>query len=189
MQPYPEFSDEKLFELFKQGDDNAYKLIYDRFTPLLYVHGYKFLRDHDEVKDVIQDLFMSIWNKRNEIQLSSSLSAYLCSAAKNRILDRIAYHNVRSRYEESLQRFIDEAHWVTDQKVRENELRQLIEQEIKVLPAKMREVFELSRRDDLSYKQIAKQLDISDKTVKKHVSTAMKVLRIKLRSFQMLIYI
>jgi RNA polymerase sigma-70 factor (ECF subfamily) len=188
MQPYPEFSDEKLFELFKQGDTHAYKIIYDRFTPVLYTHGYKFLRDHDEVKDVIQDLFMSIWNKRNEIQLSSSLSAYLYSAAKNRILDRIAYNDVRSRYEASLQGFIDQGHWATDQKVRENELQLLIEQEIKALPAKMREVFELSRRDHLSYKQIAEQLDISDKTVKKHVSTAIKVLRVKLRSIHILFY-
>lgn len=76
--------------------------------------------------------------------------------------------------------FIEKGEYVTDQQLLEQELKEAIEKEIALLPPKMREVFELSRKQDLSYKEIADQLHISDKTVKKQVNNALHILREKL---------
>jgi len=180
-------NDETLFDRFKNGDDHAYRIIYERFSPMLYLHGYKFLKDDDQVKDLIQDLFTTLWNKRQEISISSSLSAYLYGSVKNKILDHIAHQNVRARYETSLQGFIETGYCFADQKLREEELKRLIEQGINNLPAKMREIFEMSRMKNLSHKEIAEQLKISDKTVKKQVSNALKALRVKIGALLILL--
>ena len=177
---YSEFSDAELMLLLSGGDGLAFAEIYQRYTGALFIHAYRILGDEEEAKDVIQELFAVLWIKRNTIVLRTSLSSYLYSSVKNRILDFIAHKKVEDRYVRSLGRFIDEGEYVTDQQVREKELSELIEREVALLPPRMREVFELSRRDNLSYKEIAEELNISDKTVKKQVNTALSILRQKL---------
>jgi RNA polymerase sigma-70 factor (ECF subfamily) len=176
-------SDENLFCLLKKGNVSAYKDIYDRFKYNLYIHAYTILQDEEEAKDIIQDLFTILWNKREEITIKCSLSAYLYSAVKNRVLDLVAHKKVRSRYEDSLQEFLLNGKCLTDENLREKELRIIIKREISLLPSKMREVFELSRNEYMSYKQIAVMLNISDKTVKKQINNAVKTLRTKLAHF------
>jgi RNA polymerase sigma-70 factor (ECF subfamily) len=96
---------------------------------------------------------------------------------------------VRTHYINSLQDFIDQGVYITDEQIREKELSAQIEKEILCLPQKMREVFELSRNTDMSYKKIGQQLHISDKTVKKQVGNAVKILRLKLGTAIFLILI
>ncbi|GAB2801016.1 RNA polymerase sigma-70 factor [Rhabdobacter roseus] len=177
---YSEFSDAELMLLLSGSDGLAFAEIYQRYTGALFIHAYRILGDEEEAKDVIQELFAVLWIKRNTIVLRTSLSSYLYSSVKNRILDLIAHKKVEDRYVRSLGRFIDEGEYVTDQQVREKELSELIEREVALLPPRMREVFELSRRDNLSYKEIAEELNISDKTVKKQVNSALSILRQKL---------
>ncbi|MVN20452.1 RNA polymerase sigma factor [Mucilaginibacter arboris] len=180
-------NDEILFDLLKQGHIAAYKEIYDRYKSILYIHAYKMLQDEEEAKDVVQEVFIILWNKRTEINLKTFLAAYLYKAVKNRILDLIANKKVRLKYEGSLQSFLLQGECLTDYNVREKELRIIIEREISSLPAKMRTVFELSRKEHLPYKQIAQRLNISDKTVKKQVNNAIKILRLKLGSLFILL--
>jgi len=179
-------TDDELFCLLKEGNAVAYKIIYDRYKSILYIHAYKILQDEEEAKDIIQDLFTVLWNKREEINLKGSLSTYLYSAVKNRVLDLIAHKKIRSRYEDSLQGFLVSGECLTDQNFQEKELRIIIEKEISLLPSKMRKVFELSRKEYLSYKQIAEQMHISDKTVKKQINNSIKILRLKLSSLLVL---
>ncbi|WP_316837368.1 RNA polymerase sigma-70 factor [Pedobacter nutrimenti] len=175
-------TDNQLFLLLKEGDKVAYKNIYDRYKTILYIHAFKILQDEEDAKDAVQDLFTVLWNKREHINLKGPLSAYLYSAIKNRVLDLIAIKKNRAKYEDSLQNFLICGECLTDQSLREKELRIVIEKEISLLPSKMREIFELSRKEYMSYKQIAEQLNISDKTVKKQINNAIKTLRLKLDS-------
>ncbi len=138
------------------------------------------LRDRDEAKDVIQEVFTRFWYKRSTIDLTGSLKSYLYKAVTNRIRDIILHEKVVKRHEESLQSFIDKGEFITDNWIRERELIALIEQEVSKLPLKMREVFELSRSQNKSYSEIASELQISENTVKKHISKALKKLRPKL---------
>lgn len=177
------FSDAELTVFLREGDSAAFAEIYARYFGLLYVFVHRKLKDQDDAKDILQELFTTIWIKRETLNFSGTLSTYLYAAARNRMLDRISRKGIESRYIESLQEFSNEGQVTTDYRVRERQLASLIEQEIDALPAKMREVFLLSRRDHLSYKEIAGKLDLSEQTVRSHVKHALRILRVRLGFF------
>jgi len=176
-------SDNELVDLLKTGDQYAYTEIYNRYKGVLYQHAYKRLPNQGEVDDIIHELFTTLWTKRETIVFKTNLSGYLYTAVRNRILDYISHQQVESAYFANLQQFIDHGAGVTDHRVRSNMLRDLIEKEISSLPAKMREVFELSRKSEFSHQEIADKLDISEKTVKNQIHNALKILRVRLGVF------
>lgn len=180
MQIYSTLSDHELFDLLKKGDKDAYTEIYQRYFRLLYVHAYKKLQDEEEAKDIIQELFTMLWMKREDILIKSNLIGFLYTVTRNRVLDYFAHKDVQSKYVNSLQGYIDQESLKTDHPIREKEFMKFIEQEIQALPPKMRTVFELSRNENRSHKEIAEQLNISEQTVSKQITNALKILRNKL---------
>lgn len=189
MKKYGLRSDLELAFLLKKEDEKAYQEIYLRYWPLLFRFVRKMLQDDQQAMDVIQDVFTTLWVNSSAFELNSSLSAYLYRAVRNRALNVISNGKLRKKYLESLQGFINKGEWVTDETVRLNELSVQIENEIAKLPPKMREIFELRRSAGLSYKQIAIQLGVGDETVKTQVSRALKLLRSKLGSELILLFI
>lgn len=187
MLPYATYTDNELFSLLNKDDYLAYTEIYDRYAPLLYMHAYKRLKNREEAKDIIQELFIAIWERRSEIELKSNLSGYLYTSVRNRVLKVISHKQVESSYFISLHDSIQKGYANTDYLIREKELIDLIEKEINALPSKMRLVFNLSRKSHLSHKEIAEKLDLSESTVKKQVNNALKVLRLKLQALLYLI--
>lgn len=183
MENYKRLTDQELFSLLKLDDRMAFAEIYNRYKGPLYIHAFNKLRDKEEVRDILQQLFSVLWMKRNDIVLSSNLSGYLYSAIRNRIFKVIAHKSVESNYISSIQQSIASSEAITDYMVRENQLKQIIDREIELLPSKMKEVFLLSRRMHLSHKEIAEQLGISEQTVSKQVTNALKILRTKLGLF------
>jgi RNA polymerase sigma-70 factor (ECF subfamily) len=174
--------DNELLALLVGGDVDAYTEIYDRYNGLLYIFAYKRLRDREEARDIIHELFLSIWNNHQNLPLSVSLSAYLYTAVRNRIINAVAHQKVAARYIDSFQDYINTSNNSTDHLVRHKELEAFIEKEIAELPPKTRLVFEMSRKTNLTRKEIAEELQISEETVKSHMHGALKTLRIKLGS-------
>ncbi len=164
----------------KKDDHDAYAQIYDRFNGLLYIYACKIVKDFDEAEDIVQEVFISLWDKRNTLVLKSSLSSYLYSAVRYKFINLLDHKKVRTDYSASLQSFIDEGEYLTDDYIREKEFKQLIEKEISLLPDKMREIFVMSREQNLSYREIAEKLDLSEKTVRNQVNNALNNLRAKL---------
>lgn len=177
---YETISDNELVELLRSGDREAFTEIYNRYKWLLHSHAYKWMQDREEAKDIVHELFVSLWTKRDSLSFPDNLSAYLYTAVRNRIFNVIAHQKTAAKYLDSLQAFIDEEQRATDHLVREKQMTLLIEKEIAALPTKMRAVFELSRKEQLSHKEIAEQLSLSEQTVRKHVQHALKILRLKL---------
>lgn len=174
-------SDLELLVLLKQGNESAFAELYNRYKQALYFHANRSLRDHDEARDMVQEIFEAIWTKRETLVIPKSVDAYLYGSIRNRILNFIAHQKVVSKYTDSIDAFLGQGHLTTDEMVREHELINILQQEIALLPKKMREVFELSRNHQLTYKQIAEQLNISDQSVKKQVQRAIRILRLKIR--------
>ncbi|WP_026902915.1 RNA polymerase sigma-70 factor [Pedobacter glucosidilyticus] len=177
---FSDLDDSSLTVLLQQGYEQAFKQIYERYKGVLYLHAVKMLKDRDEAQDVVQEIFTKLWDKRETIIINTTLSAYLYTAIRNKILDIFSHEKVVATHQQSLQDFINQGEYQTDNYMLEKELIVLIEKEISALPTKMKEVFELSRRKNLSYSQIAEQLDISENTVRKHISKALSRLRSKL---------
>ncbi|TCD04025.1 RNA polymerase sigma-70 factor [Pedobacter psychroterrae] len=180
MLDYGSLSDFELTDLLKEGDAAAYTVIYNRYFGELFIHASNRLNDKEEAQDVIHELFVTIWNKKQDLLVKSDLAAYLYTSVRNRILDIIAHRQVESKYINSLQGFLDQGYCITDHLVRERQLAELIQKGVSELPLKMREVFELSRKHCMSHKEIAVQLNISEQTVRKQVNNALKILRGKL---------
>ncbi|MFC0512982.1 RNA polymerase sigma factor [Mucilaginibacter angelicae] len=173
-------SDRELIELFRQGDHDAYTEIYSRYSGVLYLHAYNKLRNREEVKDIIQELFTTLWINRESISLEINLAGYLYQAIQNRVLKLYAYKKVRSVYIDKIQEVHEAGNQITDHLIRTKQLAEMIEQEVNTLPEKMREVFLLSRKNYMSHKMISQYLGIAETTVKAHIHHALKILRGKL---------
>jgi len=180
---YSQLSDHELVSRIREGDEASFAEVYNRFYGLLYIHAHKRLRNEEEARDVIHELFASLWAKRDSFSITTNLSGYLYSSIRNRILDMITHKKVEEKYIGSLQHYIDHDHTYADYRVRERDLATLIEREISFLPPKMREVFELSRKSHLSHKEIAAVLDLSEQTVRTQVKKALRILRLRLGLF------
>ncbi|RYF80143.1 MAG: sigma-70 family RNA polymerase sigma factor, partial [Chitinophagaceae bacterium] len=127
MASYRSYSDSELSYLLTQGDVHAFTEIYNRFYGLLFIHASRRLNDDEQAKDVVQQLFESLWIKRSHLRPEGNLSAYLYTAIRNRILDVFSHQAVENKYVESLQNFIDQDHVLTDYRVRERQMKALIE--------------------------------------------------------------
>lgn len=166
--------------MLKAGDREALNEIYKRYQGILYSHAYRRFPDREEVRDVVQDIFVSLWHNRESLRVNTSLAAYLYTSVRNRLLNIIRHQKVHDTFARSLQQFIDEGENITDEKLREKELIRLVEQEVASLPAQMRLIFEMSRHLNMSHQQIAEELDISPLTVRTQVRNALRILKVRL---------
>jgi len=180
MVKYNGLSDSELSDLLKSGDHAAYTEIYRRYWAILFGHARRMLRDDDEATDVVQDVFTFLWAKCSEVVFTGSISSYLYSSTRNKIIDLVNRNKLKANYLISLEDFINKGDFITDNAVREHELSKQIENEISRLPEKMRQIFELSRKRNLTYKEIADEVEIAEGTVKKQISNAIKILKTKL---------
>ena len=178
MNSYSTYTDENLFALVQKGDNRAFDTLYGRFFPILYVHAFQKLGDSQDAKDIVQDTFMTLFYKKEEIGTIKNFSGYLYTLLKNKTLNLLEKKHVRRTYLDSLPS--NEAHTATESYIFEKELRSQIEEGVNLLPEKMRTVFEMSRFKHLSHKEIGDQLDISDKTVKRQIVNALKIIKSKL---------
>jgi RNA polymerase sigma-70 factor (family 1) len=190
MAAYSAYTDQKLTALLKDGDRIAYTEIYDRYIWVLLDHAYNKLRNREEAKDIVQEAFTLLWTKKDFLKDEENLSGYLYTTVRNTILNVFAHRKVQDKYIASMEHFAGQNTAVaTDYLVREHQLKALIETEIAALPPKMREVFELSRKANLNHKEIAAQLGISEQTVSKQVTNALKILKVKLGIYFYLIWL
>ena len=186
---YQQFTDEKLADLLRSGDQLAYTEIYDRYIFILLNHVFNKTGNREEAKDLVHEVFTSLWANRGQLQITNSLAAYLYTSIRNIYLNQITRKKVQGKYLDSMLKFAEQPQTITDHRIRENQLVAIIEKEIAQLPPKMREVFELSRKQHLSHQEIAERLQISEQTVSKHISNALKILRVKLGIFAWLLWI
>ncbi|HEX3386234.1 MAG TPA: sigma-70 family RNA polymerase sigma factor, partial [Mucilaginibacter sp.] len=158
MTNYNACTDPQLLNLLRSGDRMAYTEIYDRYALALLGHVYNKARDREESKDVVHEVFATLWAKRESLQIDY-LAGYLFRSVRNVILNQIAHRAVQEKFIRSMEQFAA-SNDVPDHLVREKQLTAIIEREIAALPPKMREVFVLSRKEHLSHKEIAQLLGI-----------------------------
>jgi len=177
---YSQLTDPELVVLLNKGDQLAFAQIYDRYKFILHAHAVNKLRDREEARDIIQEVFTYLWSKHEVINISGNLSGYLYGSVRHAILNKITRKQVQEKYLDSLKAFSAQDNVLTDHRIRENQLREHIEKEIGMLPPKMREVFELSRKEHLNHREIAWKLEISEQTVSKQITNALRILKLKI---------
>ncbi|WP_164111971.1 MULTISPECIES: RNA polymerase sigma factor [Sphingobacterium] len=175
-------NDVALLQEMARGSTKAYEQLYEHYFDDIYQHVFSKIGEEEATKDIVHEIFLKLWEKRKYHNNVGNVKGYLFMITKNHILDIIARHKVLQKYYDSFRGSIGLTEG-TDHLIQEKEINRYLEEAIDALPAKMRNIFELSRKEFLSHKEIADKLDISEKTVKTQINNALKVLRKKLHPF------
>ena len=183
MSSYKTYADEALISLLKKSSDQAFTEIYTRYwEKLLFIAGVK-LRNFHLAEELVQDIFLDIWHRRFEIEIHGSLEAYLAVAMKYKVINAQVRIKRQADHKERIGWQLDEADNSTEQQLAFDELKERLSKHVARLPEKCRITYQLSKDHGLSHKEIARQLNISEKTVESHISRAIKSLRNSLTHF------
>jgi RNA polymerase sigma-70 factor (ECF subfamily) len=173
-------SDEYLLDRLQQADPLAFEEIYERYWSALYRTAYHKLNSKSVAEELVQDLFATLWQKRAAITVNASLQQYLFGAIRNNVISHVRKCAVREKYSR-VER--PTASNDTEWKVAYNELAQRLDSALDALPEKTKAVFAMSRYEEKSVSQIARQLNFSEKGVEYHLTKALKHLRTHLQQF------
>jgi len=187
MDQYHHLSDLNLVTLLNQSDNAAFKEIYDRYNSLLYLYAYRKLKQKEDARDVVQEVFAALWTNRDHFAIQTTLQGYLYKAVLHKVLNIFRHKGFCDAYADQIQHLATNSA-TTDYRIREKDIAALIAKEIAAMPPRMREVFELRQQEYLSYKGIAERLTISEHTVSTHIKKALHVLRVKLGVVSVLVW-
>jgi RNA polymerase sigma-70 factor (family 1) len=171
------YSDEKLLTLVKVGDHEAFTEIYHRYWKTLLAVAANKTGDIDEAEEIVQNIFVTIWNRRSELEIRTSLKSYLSVSVKYQVMKVLARQNVEAEdlvENPAFRSFQEEASYSI---LEFEELQEQLSELVATLPEKCQLVFKLSRDAGYTHKEIASELGISEKTVEAHLGKALKVLR------------
>lgn len=184
---YVELQEEQLLALIKDGDYSAFDELYHRHWSTLYGAAYNILRDVDVCMDIIQDIFTWFWENRDQWQLSSS-KGYLLTAVRFKAANYIRNSKVRDSFFSELSKLQVN---VTDEHValEVQELQAFIKRFTDQLPERCRLIFQMSRFEHMSNKEIAAKLNISEKTIEAQITIALKRLKSNLGNASYLLFL
>ncbi len=174
--------DEVLLARLKQAEQEALVIIYERYHKVLYVVSYRYLKEENRSKDVVQDVFTTLWEKRESIRVNTNLKSYLYSMVRNQILNIIKREKrqVLSNWESERETLADTDNFL--QTIADNQMHETLYEAIDKLPKQKRFVCLLKVKEGLSNKEVAKKLNITEHTVKKHYTQSLARLRVLLKS-------
>ncbi|MCS4226988.1 RNA polymerase sigma-70 factor [Sphingobacterium sp. BIGb0165] len=169
-------NDISLFHAFKAGNDDAFSKIYQLYAEPLIDYASRKVKSMDEARDLIQDLFIYLWEKRTDLNINQSLRAYLFRSLNRRILNYYRRNNTREEYASYLLK-MEHAVSNPDHSVELKDLQHNIQFAISKMPNKVREIYRLSREEYMSIKEIAQHLNLSEQTVKNQLTSALSIMK------------
>lgn len=184
-----QISDTELFHRIQKGDEKAFTIAYELYNKLIYVLSYRYLMDEERAKDVVQYVFVKLWEYRAELNIGISLKNFLFTMAKNYILNLIRNENtaLEKQYEIAQQVLGYEDDLV--EKLERREQMSLFYQALAKLPEQKKRICVMKIREEMSNKEITERLNVSINTVKTHYAEALKLLRRELLKLLMIIII
>ncbi|MFY9150390.1 MAG: RNA polymerase sigma-70 factor [Prolixibacteraceae bacterium] len=174
--------DNELFLKLKDGDEQAFKVLFEKYYSSMCLFARQFLKDHELAEESVQDMFVRIWERRQSLNIETSVKHYLFRSIRNHCLNQLQHEKIKHQYASKV---IEAASHEMDpeQYFIEVDLLKRIENSINSLPPKRKEIFRLSREQGLKYKEIAEKLNISVKTVEAQMGLALKYLRDELKEY------
>jgi len=174
---YSKQTDTDLIYQLNKHNLSVYETIYKQYWVLLYQHARRILVDDALAEDIVQDIFINLYQKMGDISADLDIRKWLYSCVRNRAIDYLRKDKVRKHYVEQLDKYLNRQPPIAEQRLLEKELNEQIDAEIAKLPPKTRKVFELRWKNYLSHDEIAVATSASVGTVRKQVQNAVKRLR------------
>ncbi len=182
-----QIADDALFARVQKGDEKAFTIVYERYNKLIYVLAYRYLQDKARAEDVVQYVFVKLWEYRATLQIGVSLKNFLFTMAKNHVLNLIRNENTALEKSYEIAQQIAEYEDDLAEKLEKRERISLFYKALGKLPEQKREICLMKLRGDMSNQEIADRLHISVNTVKSHYSEAVKILRKELLKILMIV--
>lgn len=182
------FPNEKIIlKKLREGDKKAYRYLFETYYKLLYFYAKSLTKNKSGSEDIVQNVFLKLWLNRESVHIKTSLKNYLYRSVYNVFVDE---YKMRLRKDGLLQEIHAEIlqKAITEEEDRILERMKWINKEIESLPPKAKEIFTMNKRRGLSYKEIAKMFDISEKTVESHIARVLKRLRIRAKEMDFLLF-
>lgn len=183
-----EYSDNALLASLIAGDEKTFELVFKEHFKNLHGYACAIVKDEDTGEEMVQQVFYRIWKDRSVLNVQTTLKAYLYRAVHNECLNHLKHDKVKAGYQmHAVHVMKREQGPSTDSKIAYGELQKKLQRAINELPEQCRTIFQLSRFEELKYKEIANLLGLSVKTVENQMGKALKLLRLKLVDFLPLI--
>ena len=163
----------------RSGQESAYEQLFKEFYKPLTVFANSYVKDLETGKEIVQDLFVHLYEKRKTLVITTSVKSYLYQSVRNRCLNHIKHQQVQKSHHDQMKPELDFSDNLED-KIRETELEHMVSKVVDQLPPQCKKIFNMSRVSGLSNGEIAEQLEISKRTVETQISNALKILREKL---------
>lgn len=181
--------DQQIVQSIRQGDRDAFQKLFRHWYPLLVGFARRFIPGTEDTEEIVQDLFVQLWDRRDQLAPTTSLRSYLFTAVRNRCFNFLQHQKVRQQSQEAIAERLEEQGRQSNpaEHLEQQELEQRILAAIQELPERCRKVFYASRFEGKKYKEIAAEMDISPRTVEVQVGKALKHLRKALKDILPLI--
>ncbi|UCH14183.1 MAG: RNA polymerase sigma-70 factor [Bacteroidales bacterium] len=184
------YPDNDLLKKLHEGNEEAFELIFFKYYNNLCIYANCLLKNKETAEEVVQDVFLKLWENRNKLDITISLRAYLYRAVHNKSINHINYIQTREKHLKNLTEDINRksivyplSHNYPVANLISKELEEEIEKALDALPEKCRTVFELCKFENLSYKDVAKKMNISTNTVKTQMKRAFEKFREILKEY------
>jgi RNA polymerase sigma-70 factor (ECF subfamily) len=179
-------TDEELIGSLKEDQISAFEELYNRYWAKLYSHAYKRIQIEEVAEELVQDFFASLWVNREKVVIHSSFNNYMLRAIRNMVFKYYQKIYSHKKYQELKKSELSDFDCSTEESITYKDLIRTLDREVELLPEKCRGVFNLSRKEYKSNKEIAIILQISEKTVENHITRALKVLRFSVKNLGVL---
>lgn len=174
--------DNKLIHGLKAGYESSYKQLFNEYYILLSAYANKYVNDPEKAKEIVQDLFVHLFEIRNSLAINTSLKSYLYRSVKNRCLNQIRFIQLQEKTHENIKTEVSPS-TIDEDKIYEAELEYRIFQIVSELPVQCQRIFKMSRLEGKKNREIAQILSLSIRTVETQISKALKILRNHLKDY------
>lgn len=180
MKDFSLYSDEGLMQEIKAGNMFAFDALYGKYCSRVYKFGYSILKTREEAENLMQDVFLLLWEYRHKVEKDASIKSYIFTITYNSAISVIRKKARESQFIEYLKSLQELSEDPVDTKLEYNELNNMLYEIIDVLPQRQKEVYLMHRDEGLKYNEIAERLHISVNTIENHMSRALKNIREKI---------
>ncbi len=182
MLSYSTHKDQDLLDAIRHDDEGAFSELFKRYGRKVYKLAYCRVRSREAAEEIVQNLFISLWDKRTTLSINN-ISSYFYAAVKHKALNILESRIVHKKYWDYYKNFIPHQENLTERTVEFNDLMEAIEERMEYLPEKSKKVFTLNRLEGHSITEIANTLNLSEKTIRYHLTRSLKELRLHLKDF------
>lgn len=173
--------DAQLLARLKENNHKSYSILFQTYYKDLVLFAGSMIQDKSVCEDIVQNIFLKLWNERENLTIETSLKSYLIRATRNSCIDHIRHKKIVDNYAGEFLHVNN--NYTTEEYILHSDLYHHLQEAIAKLPEKPREAFILSRFKDMKYKDIAKMLNVAERTVEDRISKALSQLRVELKDF------